>query len=141
MTASFTVTELSGDRALINGTDVRGTAGEMVVNTRQWNEVKATERFKEADAEFNADVETFFAPLEAAAEKLEAAVNPPQVDDPAFTVLLEEGTSGVAAKPEVRLHLDKASVVLRLIEQSQFDRLIWINGELEVLALKAPVTP
>lgn len=138
---SFTVTQLSGSRALVNGTDIRGSVGEEVLSTQQWDEVKATERYKEADAAYDQTVENFFAPLVEAEEALSAALTPAVVEDPAFTILLEEGEAGVAAKPERRLHLDRASVVLRLIEQSQFDRLIWVNGQLEVLALQAPVTP
>lgn len=140
-TASFTATQLSGHRALVRGTDSQNYVGETVVSTLQWEEVKATRLFKEAEAKYDQTVHAFFAPVTDAADELTKALEGSTVEDPAFTILLEEGTEGVDAKPEHRLTLDKDSVILRLIEDSQFDRLVWVGQDLEVLAPVAPAQP
>lgn len=133
--ASFTLTDLVGDRTLVEGTDARGNTGSTVVSNKEWREIAGTSEFNKATEAFDAAVDKFFKPLVDAAEALEhAVVETPK--DPASYVVLEEGTEGVEAKDPVVVKLSRDSVILRLIEEGgkSADRLAWINDELEVLA-------
>jgi hypothetical protein len=133
--ASFTLTDLVGDRTLVEGTDARGNTGSTVVSNKEWREIAGTSEYNKATEAFDAAVDEFFKPLVEAAEALEHSVVAPPSDAAAY-VVLEEGVEGVAAKDPVIVKLSRDSVILRLIEEGgkSADRLAWINDELEVLA-------
>ena len=129
---TFTKLNLSGERVLIKGTDSQGTHGETVVDASEWNEVQRRTGHSQAHEDFDRAVEEFFRPITEAAEKLDLAFN--QVErDPISYVVLDEGSEGEARRDEVVIKLSKDSVILRLIEEGQSDRLVWVHDELEVL--------
>lgn len=132
----FTTFNLAGDRVLIEGTDVRNHHNQTVVDGTQWAGIK---RAKEAQARgeaFDAKIREFFAPLVEALEGLE----PEQPKDDLYEVVLEEAVEAVEGKVEQRIRLTHDSVILRLIEEGQESRLIWVGDKLEVLA-EAPGVP
>ena len=126
---SFDMLNLSGERVLVKGTDQFGTTGQTVLDATEWNNVKAQLNHRDAHAEFDEAVEEFFAPLLAAADKL----NAPATTDTDSYVVLVEGTEAQAGNDEVRIKLSKDSIVLRLLERGDTDRLIWVNDTIEVL--------
>lgn len=129
----FTTLELVNDQTLVTGEDINGGLGQQVVDSSQWAEIKSLVQLNQATEEFDKAVEEFFAPLNAAADKAQAATSRPQ--DPAAYVVLQEGVEGAQEQPAHVVALTKDSVILRLIEEGQHDRLIWVNGELVVLAV------
>ena len=131
---TFTVQNMLGDQALVSGTDIRGNEGQAIVSTVQWDELKARKDFSSASEDFDREVEAFFAPLTEAAEKLEAAIAPKAPDSAAYIVLSEK-VEGTPSKPAQVVQLSKDSIVLRLIEEGDTDRLVWVTPtELGVLA-------
>ena len=136
---TFTTTRLVGARVMVKGTDVFGTEGQTVVDSTQWDEVNANTEFDQATEAFEAAVQEFFAPITEAAEKLNSSMKRP--DDPASYVVLKEAVEGVQAEPAQLVRLSKDSVVLRLIEQGDTDRLVWVNDELEVTEASTRTAP
>jgi hypothetical protein len=135
---TFSTQKLAGNRTLVTGTDINGIAGSTVVFDGEWEGIKRERDAVIAENAFNDATTAFYAPLTAAAEALEAAKQGP-AEDPLFSVTIEEPT---AASHGTRGHvhrLGRDSVILRAIEEGQADRLIWVSGELELLA-DAPVT-
>lgn len=128
---TFTTQRLVNNRMLVRGSDITGGVGECTLDTTQWDEIKATKAFSEAEAEFDAAVEAFFAPLNDAKEKLESVgkVDP----DPATFVVLREEVAGQPAQPGLLVKLNHDSVVIRLLEQGNHQRLVWVDNTLEVL--------
>lgn len=138
---TFTTQRLVDSRMLVSGTDITGTAGKCTLDTTQWDEVKLNKEFSEATADFDAAVSTFFAPLDEAMEKLEAAGTKPEPDPTTFVVLQEE-VVGQVAEPARLIKLNHDSIVLRLLEQGNTNRLVWVDDYLEILeANAAPVAP
>jgi hypothetical protein len=134
---TFTIINLAGDRALVKGRDSLGTAGQQILDAAEWNEFKARNNHDEAHEAFDAAVEEFFAPLNAAVDALKETAKPKL--DPLFFVTVQEGSAPVEGTQEVLVHLSHDSAVLRLIEQDpDTDRLIWINDTLEILAPTDP---
>lgn len=129
---TFTITKLTGSRALIQGTDILGTDGKTVVSTEEWDGIQAHKDLHVAGDAFDAAVEEFFAPLNEAAEKLKAAGMGKAIDEDTF-VVLHEGTEPVEGVAPVVSHLSHDSIVLRLIERGDGDRLVWVNDQLEIL--------
>lgn len=127
----FTTTKLVNQRVLVKGTDKFGTEGQTVLDASQWNELSVDKRFDAATKEFDAAVESFFAPLTEAADKVKAAHH--QEPDPVGFVVLSEAVEGVAPQPARVRMLTPDSIVLRLLESGDGDRLAWINDNLEVL--------
>lgn len=132
---SFVVQNMLGDQALVSGTDHRGFDGKTIVSTTQWDELKARTNFSSAVEDFDAAVEEFFKPLTEAAEKAaKASAGKPQ--DSSEYVVLKEGTEGVKSEPAQIVALTKDSIILRLIEEGNTDRLVWVDGStLGVLAV------
>lgn len=128
---TLTTTKLVGSRVLVSGTDVRGTDGQTILDSTQWDEVNSNSAFDKATAGFEAAVQAFFAPLTKASEEFEAQAKPQM--DPASYVVLQERVEGVAPQAEQLLKLNHDSVVLRLIGQGDLSRLIWVGESLEVL--------
>lgn len=133
MTATFTATRLVGHRMVVKGTDIFGTTGETVLDSSQWDEIHAINNFEDAEAEFAEAVEKFFAPLDEAADKV-AALKEQAEEDEFSTVVLSEGVEHVVAQPARVVNLTNDSIVLRLLSLDLGDRLIWVNGSLEILA-------
>ena len=134
---SFTLTRLVGSRVMVKGSDTFGASGQCVLDSTQWDEVQGNTAYDQAIEAFDAAVSEFFAPLLEAAEATTAAViEKPQ--DPSSYVVLSEEVEGVAGKPAQLVHLCHDAIVLRLIESGDEDRLVWVDGNLEVLEL-APV--
>lgn len=132
---TFQVQNMLGDQALVSGTDKLGNEGKTIVSTSQWDELKARSNFSAATEDFDAAVKEFFAPLTEAAEKAELALaGKPQ--DSAEYVVLKEATEGVEPEPAEIVALSKDSIILRLIEEGNTDRLMWVDATtLGVLAL------
>ena len=129
--AQFTTTNLTGERVLVRGTDQFGTEGQTIVDAEQWNDVKARSSHMEAHENFEAAVEEFFAPIMEAADLLNSSAQPKV--DPISYVVLQEGTEAEQGRDEIAVKLTVDSIVLRLLEQGDYDRLVWVNDQLEVL--------
>jgi hypothetical protein len=136
---SFEMKKLVGCRVLVTGTDVAGQSGSTVLNSSQWDEFKADKKYDQAAEAFDTAVEEFFAPLVEAADKAKAAlVAVPE--DPMSYVVLSEKVDGVEGSERTLIYLEKDSIVLRLLEQGDTDRLVWVGDNLEILeAVPAPV--
>ena len=130
---TFTTTNLRDHRVLVSGTDVTGTAGQVVLDGRQWHELTKHQGFSKAEEKFNKKVEKFFAPLVKAADEYEKATAAEAEDELGFIVLQEE-VVGQKGKAAIKERLTHDSIILRLLEAKQDDRLIWVNGALEVTA-------
>lgn len=123
---TFNVQTMLGDQALVSGTDIHGTDGKTIVSTKQWDELKSRKNFSAATEDFDAAVEAFFAPLIEAAEKAQKAAAPKPKDSAEYIVLTNE-VEGVAAKPADIVALSTDSIILRLIEEGNTDRLVWVD--------------
>ena len=129
---SFSTQRLVNSRVLVTGTDKAGTDGTTTLDSTQWDEVNANSLYSKAVDEFDAAVDEFFKPLLDAADKASAAkVTKP--DDPSSYVVLNEAVDSVEGRPAQLVHLNSDSIVLRLIEEGNTDRLVWVEGSLEVL--------
>lgn len=134
---TFTITRLANQRALVKGTDVLGSTGETVISTQQWDEINLHNRQHEAEDAFAAEVEKFFEPLTKAADAMH--VNLQQPRDPASFIVIHEGVEPTPGEQAHVVQLSPDSVVLRLVEQGNTDRLVWVDGELELLAYEETV--
>ena len=129
---SFQVQQMLGSKALVSGTDVRGQTGSAVISTEQWDELKARSEFNDSVEAFDAAVAEFFKPLTDAAEAVADSV--PEQDSMEY-VVLEESVEGVTSKPAQIVELTTDSIILRLIEEGQTDRIVWVSDtELGILA-------
>ena len=132
---TFTVQHMVGNEALVTGTDIAGNSGRTTVNTTQWLELQARTNFSAAAEDFDREVEAFFKPLTKAAKKLQKKVAAAEQQDPIAYVVLKEGTEAVAPEPAQIVELSRDSIILRLIEEGQTDRLVWVDDStLAVLA-------
>lgn len=140
MSGIFNVTELAGHRALVTG----DANQQCILDTTERDELRLMLGNREVDEMFEEGIEDFFAPLTRAAElhdlrHEELARQFNQADDPAFNFVLKAGVEGVEAVKEERVVLSHDSVVLRLIDSGQTDRLVWVgNDTIEVIALQRP---
>lgn len=132
---TFQVQTMLGNEALITGTDVLGNEGRTTVSTAQWNELTARADFSKAEDDFNAAVEAFFKPITKAAKKAQKKMAAAEAQDPIAYVTISEGVEGVEAQPAQIVELTRDSIILRLIEEGQTDRLVWVDeSTLAVLA-------
>ena len=133
MSNVFNVTRLAGARALVQGTD----EGEStILFTAEFDELKGNTAIKEAEADYNAKVNEFFAPVVEASEAFEQAKKAAlTVNDPAFRVVVQEAIEATAGQTE-RVHiLGRDTAILRLIDSGDTSRLLWVNGDIEITAL------
>ena len=133
MSNVFNVTRLAGARALVQGTD----EGEStILSTIEYDELKGNTSLKEAEADFDAKVKEFFAPVVEASEAFEQAKKAAlTVNDPAFRVVVQEAIEATAGQYE-RVHiLGRDTAILRLIDSGDTSRLLWVNGSIEITAL------
>lgn len=128
----FTIQRLVNDRAVVKGTDIHGTSGSTIIFTNQWDELEARVAHDEALADFDAKVEEFFAPISEAAEALEKT-HFKQVD-PLSVIVIEEPEEHRRGNPGTMVQLTRDSQILRLIDQGNTDRLIWVGDDLEISA-------
>lgn len=132
---TFTIQKLVDDNVLVSGTDINGVSGKTVLDGSEWALLQQNDELELATQDFNATVEAFFAPITEAAEKLNKTLEMPK--DEINYLVLDEGTEGVEGTERHVVQLSHDSVIIRLIESGQGDRLIWVNDTLQVLA--APV--
>lgn len=140
---TFTTTPLTNERVLVEGQDIRGVQGQQILDASQWLELGARKAVSQAQDAFDAAVEEFFKPLTEAAEKASNAVKRPT--DSIDYVVLEEAEEGKPAKPGVLVKLHAHSVILRILESGNTDRLRWVGDELvvteQVAAQSTPSAP
>jgi hypothetical protein len=122
----FTVQTMLGGQALVSGTDKLGNEGKQIVSTIQWDELTGRDNFSKAQADFDAAVEKFFKPLDKAAKKIKKQLERPS-QDPAEYIVLKEAVVGVQSSPAEIVPLSRDSIILRLIEEGDTDRLIWVD--------------
>lgn len=128
---TFNTQALTGNRVLVTeGTGNK--AKSTVLDGTQWAEIKAEQSFLDADATFNETVAAFFAPITEAAEAANKAIEVP-TDELEF-IVLNEGTEGVASTPAHVVQLTKDSQILRLLEDGNTKRLVWVGDTLDILA-------
>jgi hypothetical protein len=127
----FTTKNLTNERVLVQGADVDGVKGQVVLDASQWLELKARADVKTAGAEFDTAVEEFYAPLLEAAERVGKALERPT--DSLAHVVLDEGEEPRMGRAPQIVHLTKDSMILRLIEDGNTDRLVWVGDDLEIL--------
>lgn len=123
---SFTVQTMLGGKALVQGTDVNGVTGKTLVDSTQWTELNERDDFSKAQAEFDSAVEEFFKPITKAAKKAAKSVSTPSPDPMAY-VVVDKGSKGKEARPRQVVALTHDSIVLRLIEEGNTDRLVWVD--------------
>ena len=127
---TFTVTRLANQQAIVQGTDNFGNAGKLVLGTHTYDAWKARHANDTAKEEFDSEVESFFAPLMAAAEKLEAARKKPAPIDPMFTVVTGETIEGTDAVQQTIENLDLNTAILRaILDLQDTSRLIWVDDK------------
>ena len=128
---TFNTQALTGNRVLV--TEGTGTkAKSTVLDGSQWAEIQAVRNFNEADEVFNETVAEFFKPITDAAEAANKAIDVP-TDELTF-IVLSEGTEGVASTPAHVVELTKDSQILRLLEDGNTKRLVWVGDTLDILA-------
>jgi hypothetical protein len=135
--ANFTTTRLVDGRVLVAGSDKYSVSGQTVVDATEWDEVNADSAYSKAAEDFDAAVADFFAPLTAAADKLNESLEVPQDAD--SYVVISEAVEGVEAKDRVLHHLSNDSIILRLVERGDHDRLVWVNDQLVVTVADTPL--
>ncbi|USH45464.1 hypothetical protein SEA_DOTI_17 [Microbacterium phage DoTi] len=137
--SAFTTTTLTQNRVLVDGTDRFGVTDRKVLDATEYNELFAADQHSAAHEAFDAAVREFYAPLTAAVEEFEAA-HAAEEDD-LFELVVQEEIAPTLGQPEIRRRLGRDTVILRLIDQGEEDRLIWIKGELEITAAAAVTSP
>jgi hypothetical protein len=131
---SFAVQYMLGGEAHVSGTDSKNNGGSTVLDATQWLDVQADSRYSTAKADFDSKMEAFFAPVLEAAKALDEAATPAKLD-PIEYVVLNEGVEAVPGQEKEILELTKDSIVLRLIDMDDTDRLVWVSPtEIGVLA-------
>lgn len=138
---TFTTARLTNGTTLVRGTDTTGRTGQVQLDSTQWDDIKARRAYTGAEKDFDTAVAEFFAPLVAAKESLENAAKGTDVDPITFVVMKEEVT-GQAHQSAVVERLHAHSVILRLIEADDTDRLVWVSDNelavLEALPISVP---
>ena len=130
--AQFSTINLVDNKVLVSGTDATGETGQVILDGTQWAELTAKVKHEQAHDDFDTAVEEFFAPLLQAADKLEATavIN----EDPISFIDFGQDIDPTPAQRSTRVHLTRDSIILRLIENRDFERLIWVGEKLEILA-------
>ena len=130
--SEFNTTILAGQRVLVTGSKKNQ---QTILDSTEWDSIKAHQAFHLAGDAFDEAVIAFFAPIVEAAEKADAvlAESLPKRDD-AFVIVLSEGTEGVEkVEPEV-IQLGRDAAILRMIEEGNTDRLVWVGDTIEITA-------
>ena len=130
--SEFNTTILAGQRVLVTGSKKNQ---QTILDSTEWDSIKAHQAYHLAGDAFDEAVTAFFAPIVEAAEKANAALaeSLPKRDD-AFVVVLSEGIEGVEeVEPEV-IQLGRDAAILRMIEEGNTDRLVWVGDTIEITA-------
>lgn len=130
--SEFNTTILAGQRVLVTGSKKNQ---QTILDSTEWDSIKAHQAYHLAGDAFDEAVTAFFAPIVEAAEKANAtlAESLPKRDD-AFVIVLSEGTEGVEeVEPEV-IQLGRDAAILRMIEEGNTDRLVWVGDTIEITA-------
>ena len=130
--SEFNTTILAGQRVLVTGSKKNQ---QTILDSTEWDSIKAHQAFHLAGDAFDEAVTAFFAPIVEAAEKANAALaeSLPKRDD-AFVIVLSEGTESVEeVEPEV-IQLGRDAAILRMIEEGNTDRLVWVGDTIEITA-------
>ena len=138
---TFTINRLAGGRAIVDGTDVLNYTDRMVIDTTEWDRFNHDLQVQDAAESFDEAVREFYAPIIDAAEALSAQVPFEKDSDPLFYEVVAPAIDHVEGRSEVRIHLSKDSVILKLIERGDTDRLVWVNGSLEILEAAPDIQP
>lgn len=122
----FNVTQLLDEEEFrVEGTDINGVHGETKLVSPAWAEVISRRNHKAASEAFDTVAEEFFKPLVEAAEAAAAIAHPSTQQWSEY--IIDEGIEGV---PAIRVKLDTAGKYLRMIEETDGSKLLWLNGEL-----------
>lgn len=130
--SEFNTTILAGQRVLVTGSKKNQLT---ILDSAEWDSIKAYQAYHLAGEAYDEAVTAFFAPIVEAAEKANAALaeSLPKRDD-AFVIVLSEGTEGVEeVEPEV-IQLGRDAAILRMIEEGNTDRLVWVGDTIEITA-------
>ena len=129
----FNTTKLAGHRVLVQ--DDIGERSE-ILDSAEWDEIKLHVAHHDAADAFDASVKEFFAPILEAADAVgeSLAKLAAEANDPAFTLVISEGTEGIEAEPAETITLSRDSAILRMIESGDTSRLIWVGNSIEIIA-------
>ena len=129
----FNTTKLAGHRVLVQ--DDIGERSE-ILDSSEWDEIKLHVAHHDAADAFDASVKEFFAPILEAADAVgeSLAKLAAEANDPAFTLVISEGTEGIEAEPAETITLSRDSAILRMIESGDTSRLIWVGSKIEIIA-------
>ena len=134
--SQFTLTELANDRLLVSGPDILGTEGTEVFYLSEYKNAMARVAEKEAIRAYDKSITDFFAPLTKATEELKEArdsvLNPKA--DPLSYIVIQEAVEHVEAQLATVVELSTRATIVRILltEPAHHDRLIWVNGQLEL---------
>ena len=129
---SFTTINLANDQVLVEGTDIRGNSGSVVLDGTERNAMQERDRISGAFEKFDESIEAFFAPLVEAAKQVSEAHK--VTIDPLLYIVEQEEVQPQEGKAERLVRLGTDTVILRAIALDKTDRLIWVNGSLVVTA-------
>ena len=123
----FTTTYLTNHRVLIEGPKGQ----HYIADGRQLVEIDAYMEAKDAEKEFNFEAEVFFAPMLAAADKVEAALKAQKdvLDEYTEKVIFTEGQPAVPAVEEDSVKLTYDSQILIRLRRGKDDQLRWVGKD------------
>ena len=133
MTAQFKTTRLANHRVLVDGTDAFGYTGRTVLYSTQWDGIQAKINQTTAEDLFNKAVEEFYAPLIEKIDAIVAADEKSIVDD-VYTLVVGEAVEAVDAVAPTVYRLSQDSAILRILQDGDVDRLVWVGDKLEIIA-------
>ena len=125
--SQFTTTYLTNHRVLIEGPKGQ----HYIADGSQLVDIDAYMEAKDAEKEFNFEAEVFFAPMLAAADKLEAALKARKDVLDAYTekVIFTEGRPAVPAVEEDSVELTYDSQILIRLRRGKDDQLRWVGKD------------
>ena len=125
--SQFTTTYLTNHRVLIEGPKGQ----HYIADGSQLVDIDAYMKAKDAEKEFNFEAEVFFAPMLAAADKVEAALKARKdVGEPyAEKVIFTEGQPAVPAVEEDSVKLTYDSQILIRLRRGKDDQLRWVGKD------------
>lgn len=131
---TFATTKLAGHRVLVEGTDFRGITGSTVLDGGQLATLTKATGADKAQADYDAAVKAFYAPLTDATDKLVEAQSVGETDA-RYIFEVSGPVEAVAGKAAVKVRLTQDSAVLRILENEGLDTssLVWVNDELEIV--------
>jgi len=127
--SSFTLTKFTGNVVQIAGTDVTGAEGSIILHADEY--VRLNQKLASIKAEdvFDDAIEAHFKDITDAAEALKAARENPETNSE-FDITIKEGVEGVESVSAVRIRPSLETIIIRLVEAGDTDRLRWVNEAL-----------